>query len=122
MGNGSEPQDCTGSLCGYGVASGRIGCQSGDGSCWSASIIEAKQSNFHTADLEKATRDIRAILDGIPSPGEGLTLSFVHTRMGTILAWVAHGEPYPSGTITWSNTDAEIAEALGLILDQPRAA
>ena len=115
MGNGSEPPpDCTGSACGYGIAGGQAGCQSGDGSCWSARMIDAMQSDFHPAELQNATKQIQTILNSISPPREDLKLSFVHTRMGSILAWVKHGT-YTTDAITSANTDAEIAEALGLI-------
>lgn len=123
MGNGSGPAaDCTGSLCGYGITKGRIGCQSGDGSCWSASLVDAKLSAFYTQELKNATRQIKSILDSIPSPGDGLKLSFVHTRLGTLLAWVNHGEQYTTETVTWADTDENIVEALGLILDTEQPA
>lgn len=116
MGNGSEPPpDCTGSACGYGIAGGQAGCQSGDGSCWSARLVDARESDFHPTDLQNATRQIQTIIDSITPPREGLMLSFIHTRMGSILAWVNHGGTPTAGTITSANTDAEIAEALGLI-------
>lgn len=116
MGNGSEPSpDCTGSACGYGIAGGQAGCQPGDGSCGSARLVDARESDFHPAELQNATRQIQAILNAISPPREGLKLSFIHTRMGTILAWVKHGGTYTADAITSANTDAEIAEALGLI-------
>lgn len=118
MGNGSGPAgDCTGSLCGYGITKGQIGCQSGDGSCWSAFLVQAEQSAFHTEELQNATRQIKAILESISSPGGGLKLSFVHTRLGTLLAWVNHGTQYTAETVTWADTDEKIVEALGLVLD-----
>ncbi|MGB7207043.1 MAG: hypothetical protein WBD27_00145 [Pyrinomonadaceae bacterium] len=123
MGNGSGAAgDCTGSLCGYGITKGRIGCQSGDGSCWAASLVDAKLSPFYTQELKNATRQIKSILDSINSPGDGLKLSFVHTRLGTLLAWVNHGEQYTTETVTWADTDENIVQALGLILDEEQTA
>ncbi len=117
MGNGVPPVDCTGNDCGYGVVNGRVGCVSGDGSCVSSQLLEAKVSDFHDRYLQDATRDIKAILDGIPPDSRGRKLSFLRTHLGTLLAWVEHPENLAEDAVTINSGDAEIINALGLILD-----
>lgn len=116
MANG-EIGDCSGQFCGWGVASGRAGCTTGDGSCWTARIVEAQPSIFHDNQLIAATRQIRSILSDLRPP-EGRTLSFVHTPFGTLLAWVEHGRVEDGEVITIGNTPEEIADALGLIVEE----
>lgn len=110
-------RDCTGTLCGYGVTRS-VGCTSGDGSCRAVKMLRAKSSDFHDQYLQDATRDIIAALDAIPLDSRGRELSFLHTNMGTLLAWVEHPEYLPAGAVTAKDDDAKLAEALGLILDE----
>jgi hypothetical protein len=116
MGNGINIlEGCTGRLCGYGIANGKAGCSSGGGSCTAAKLLEAAPSEFHDQCLIDATQAIRGILEGIPADRYGRKLSFLHTNMGSLLAWVGHGEAVPANAVTADHADATIAEALGLI-------
>ena len=109
-----EPGDCVGRLCGYGVAHGKVGCDSGDGSCWAARLLEADVSGFHDETLQEATLRIKAILDAIPPDADGRKLSFVHTENGTLLAWVNHAAGLPPDAVTYSDDPDMVAAALRL--------
>lgn len=104
---------CGGSMCSFGAFGGGLGCESGDGSCWTAFMAEADSSTqFHDQELYDATAEIQKILDGISKPTDGRKLSFVHTEEGTILAWVKHGIPFPAGAVTYKNGHAKVKAAL----------
>lgn len=113
MGNGIS-SDCSGRLCGYGAKSG-VDCAGGIGSCWAANLLEARVSGFHDARLQAATRQIKSILEGIGQDSEGRKLSFVHTKMGTMLAWVGHVDRLGDDVVTYDSPDEELARTLGLI-------
>lgn len=115
MSNG-ETADCSGELCGWGFASGRVGCTTGNGSCWNARMVEAQPSAFHDHQLIAATREIRSILSRLQPP-EGRTPSFIYTPYGTLLAWVEHTR-LDGDVITSDSPPEAIADALGLIVEE----
>jgi hypothetical protein len=104
--------DCSGRLCGYGAFDDGLGCDSGPGTCWVAYLLEAEESSFHDETLQNATQQIKKILDDIPADREGRKLSFVHTKQGTLLAWVQHGVSFPEGTVTIEDGHDELMRAL----------
>ncbi len=106
--------DCSGGLCGFGARS-RVDCVGGNGSCWNVKLLEAKRSEFHDEKLQRATWAIRLILDDIGQDSQGRTLSFVHTKMGTILAWVGHPETIADDVVTYDSPNEALARTLGLI-------
>jgi hypothetical protein len=78
-------------------------------------LLDANPSTFHDDYLIQATLEINEILQRLPKDPEGRKASFLHTRMGTLLAWVRHGATsVPPGAVTAKNDDATIAKALGL--------
>lgn len=122
MSNGNfSPADCTGRLCGYTVHKGSVGCSSGNGSCRVSAMLEAKVSDFHTEAIQRATREIKAILERVHKEDErvrrGRKLSFLFTNLGCLLAWVDHGEvitPEDDEIVTSEDDDETIAKALGI--------
>ena len=105
--------NCFGSACGWGAFDNEIGCHVDDGSCWTAMMVEAEESAFHDAELQKASAEISAILDRI-EPKKGRKLSFVHTEEGTLLAWVGHGVEFPKHAVTFKDGQDKIKKALKL--------
>jgi len=119
----SEPGGHCRGLCGWGRSDRRMDCDPGGGSCFHAIFLEAEESDFHDKALKDATSQIRSILAAIPPDAEGRSLSFVHTKMGTILAWVSHGRGFGPDPVTYEDDDAAVAAALGLTPpDPPKAA
>jgi hypothetical protein len=104
-------RDCSFQL--YGNA---MSCFSGDPTCDMVNILEAEESDFHDLSLIKATSAIKGIIANIPPDPNGRNLSFIHTNMGTLLAWVEHGETAIEGAVTADDDDATITAALKLIL------
>lgn len=104
---------CGGSMCSFGAFSSKLGCESGDGSCWTAFMAEADNTTlFHDQELYDATTEIQRILNGITKPTDGRTLSFVHTEEGTILAWVQHGVPFPGNAVKFKHGHTKVKAAL----------
>jgi len=94
---------------------GDANCQAGTGSCTVAQIAEADFSVFHDETLMKATQQIKQILEAIPPDPQGRTLSFLHTSMGSLLAWVRHGATdIPEDAVTAQDDDATVVRALKL--------
>lgn len=140
MGDELVLTDCGGSLCGYAFSReaaaqtkdeisfsvpGDGGCDIGNGSCWQAYFVEARDSRFHPKQLQDATARIKEILDPLVKGPDGRTLSFVHTPFGTLLAWIKHGQRFAGDVITSESSPEEIAEALGLVnvgCDRPATA
>lgn len=120
MSNGNIGTDCSGRTCGYGAFDGDLGCTDGQ-SCSQARMLNAKESKFHDASLADASRKIDEILSSIPADPSGRQLSFLHTKMGTMLAWVRHDVDVPKGSSTAESPDEELSAALGLT-DPPKAA
>jgi hypothetical protein len=78
-------------------------------------LLEAEASEFHDATLIDATRRISEIFESIPADSEGRKLSFLHTRFGTMLAWVHHGAKEISpDAVTAKDDDDTLARALRL--------
>ena len=120
MANGNIGTDCTGRTCGYVAFDGDLGCTDGS-SCSQARMLSAQESKFHDAALADASRKIDSILSSIPPDPSGRQLSFLHTKMGTMLAWVRHDVEVPETCATAHSSDDELSAALGLI-DPPKAA
>ena len=92
-----------------------VACEVGTSTCTGANLLEAETSQFHDANLAEATRKIREILEGIPHDPQGRELVFLHTRLGSLLAWVEHRGKIPADQgIRPDADDATIAKALRL--------
>ena len=101
--------------CDFNVANEEASCSEGGNSCSQAILLTAEPSIFHDDYLIQATLEINEILQRLPKDPEGRKASFLHTRMGTLLAWVRHGATdVPPGAVTAKNDDATIAKALGI--------
>lgn len=105
---------CRAGNCGYQAKDDKVGCSTAPGNCRPVSLLEAEASGFHDASLIAATTAIKGILANIPADANGRTLSFIHTNMGTLLAWVEHGHDAWEGAVTGEDDDATIAAALKL--------
>jgi hypothetical protein len=105
---------CKAGRCGHQIKGDSVGCTTGPGNCIPVSLLEAEESGFHDSNLIDATRSIKDILASIPQDANGRTLSFLNTRMGTLLAWVEHGQEAWDGAVTGEDDDATIADALKL--------
>ncbi len=90
-------------------------CLKGAGGCFSpAKLLQARESEMHTAELIKATNAINKILANIPEhPTCGLTI--LHLKQGTLLAWVEHGGTEIKDGITADSDPALVAEHFNLI-------
>ena len=104
--------DCTNRTCGFGIDND-AGCTDGE-SCSGAVMLRADTSPFHDATLQQASQDIQAVLNTIPKDPSGRQLSFLHTPMGTMLAWVRHDLHVPSNAIRASSPKAKLEKALKL--------
>lgn len=101
--------------CDYSIDGESASCSAGQGSCTVAQLLEAEPSGFHDENLMGATQQIREILAAIPPDPAGRTLSFIHTNMGNLLAWMDHsGAEVPAGAVTAQDDDETIARALKL--------
>ena len=90
-------------------------CVTSTGSdCLQCKLLEAEPSEFHDEQLVEATRKIKAILDAIPPDPKGRQLSFINTRMGTLIAWVRPGGAPRKGAVTSKDDDATVKKALGI--------
>ena len=107
---------CRAGNCGHQILDDKVGCAVGPGDCFQVSFLEAEESGFHDCHLVEATGAIKDILAKIPADPDGRTLSFLNTRMGTLLAWVEHGHDAWEGAVTAEDDDATIAAALKLKL------
>ncbi|MBA2379905.1 MAG: hypothetical protein H0V76_10080 [Blastocatellia bacterium] len=106
---------CTGKQCGYNVSPSKsVGCDEGDGSCITAMMVMAEESDFHSSELQQASEDIQKIIDGIDQKGETRKLSFLATHRGIMLAWVEHDRPAKEGDLTASSDPADLEAALGI--------
>lgn len=111
---------CHGVDCGFAESGGDLGCTSG-GSCFEAMMLEASESKFHDARLVEATQKINDILASIPKDPQGRQLSFLHTNLGTMLAWVRHDMDVPDSAIKADSPNDLIIESLGLVNPPYRA-
>lgn len=113
----------------FGVCSGRdsncewvhnpgpLACESSNVStCNVVNILEAEESDFHDSNLIAATAAIKQILANIPPDENGRNLSFLHTNMGQLLAWVNHGAEPVEGGVRANDDDDTVAAALKLKL------
>lgn len=100
--------------CSFQFADESLSCIAGGGDCRIVLLLEAEESDFHDSRLIEATRAIKEIVAKIPPDENGRNLSFIHTNMGTLLAWVEHGEEPIARAITAKSGDAEVAAALKL--------
>jgi hypothetical protein len=91
--------------------------QSGDGLtcsdkgsfyCNPAFLLCGTISKFHTEELEKATRQINAILEQVPQHDDQTKLSILQTPHGLFLAWTQESDE----GVTIDNED-EIKKFLG---------
>ena len=105
---------CSGRRCDYALYDGSLGCVTGSRTCANAGFLEAGESDFHDENLVNATAALNAVLAMVPEDEEGRKLSFIHTNMGTMLAWSKHGENVPEDAIGPGHDDKVIAEALNL--------
>ena len=106
---------CTGSTCVWVVVRGQGQCDDGaSATCVACSLLEADASDFHDQSLIEATRKIKRILAAIPEDSRGRQLSFLHTNMGTLLAWLSHDGKASRGGVTAEDDDATVAKALKL--------
>ncbi|HVQ37866.1 MAG TPA: hypothetical protein VMS31_10060 [Pyrinomonadaceae bacterium] len=116
----SSPTDCLGETCQWSTPANPTGgqgnpiCEPGNGGCSPATLLEANESGFHDQQLVEATRKIKRVLAKIPPDPAGRKLSFCHTKMGTVLAWVQHGGKAKGKRVTANDDDATVAKALGL--------
>ncbi|MCW5956859.1 MAG: hypothetical protein KIT61_09750 [Pyrinomonadaceae bacterium] len=104
---------CKGLDCGFGKVGGDLACTDG-GSCFKAEMLTASESIFHDAALVKATQAIKDALAAVPADPNGRQLSFIHTKMGTMLVWVRHDIEVPPGSINAASSDEELINALGI--------
>src|SRR5215831_18489901 len=88
---------CVGRSCGWNSFSNTIACTSGDGSCLSAEFLSADESEFHTAELVRATEHIRTAL-GMIKKRHDRKLALLNTPFGVLLAWVNHDIDVPEGS------------------------
>jgi hypothetical protein len=92
-------------------------CDSGGSGCSLAPLLEAEPSDFHDQALIDATQQINQILAAIPPDSQGRTISFLYTRLGTLLAWVQHGSgEVDPDAVTAEDDNETVIEALGLIV------
>lgn len=111
-----DPPICDSVSCDFQKPKGPLSCVDGGGNCGRVKILEAEESDFHDCNLINATRAIKAIIELIPPDPNGRNLSFLHTKMGTLLAWVEHGGTPIEGAITGNDDNAKVAAALNLKL------
>lgn len=110
---------CRGRTCGYAVYGGDMGCDEG-GSCFEAIMLEAKESSFHDADLKKATLEIKRILEPLQEKCGDRQLTFVQTKLGTLLAWVRHDIEVPADAVREDSSEEDTIKALGLLIPDSR--
>ena len=106
---------CLDSLCDYNAAVGRVACVGGGGGYARAIARDASLSDFYDVNLRDATYAMRKILGRIPQDERGRVLALLNTRNGFLLAWVEHSDEEPEPGVTVSNSEEEIARALGLV-------
>jgi hypothetical protein len=106
--------DCSSRTCGFAEFSGELGCTDG-GSCFEARMLTLKESNFHDAALAKATQQIMEALQAIPPDPNGRQLSFLQTKMGTMLAWVRHDVEVPKDAVKEDSPEEDLVRSLGIV-------
>ena len=84
-------------------------------------MLDLNESPFHDAALVKASQEIQAILDTVRPDAYGRQLSFLHTQMGTVLAWVRHDIEVPADAVRAASPNDEVIKALGIRTQQAAA-
>jgi hypothetical protein len=112
MQNSEVHSDCRGGNCGFGIWGDDLNCGGPGRDCGLAEFLECEESNFHDANLVKATTAIRAVLSLIPPDQDGRNLSLIQTSIGVVLAWVNHTDAVIEGAITQDSDADEILTAL----------
>ena len=119
MTDASQRVGCSGNRCDWALTGpGQPPvCVEGESTCASAQLLPAAVSTFHDQALAALTQQINALLAAVPPDPAGRKLSFLHTRQGTLLAWVDHDTALVdmTGAVTAASDDAAIAQALGLL-------
>ncbi len=111
----SSPIESCKQGCDWHRSNGEASCSESGNSCSQAYFLPAEPSFFHDEALIQATQDLNEILGSLPQKADGRKLSFIHTRMGTLLAWVRHGATtVPAGAVTAKDDDKTIAASLKL--------
>lgn len=106
-----------GASCKWVHSPGPLSCIEGDpATCNIVNLLEAEESDFHDCNLIEATAAIKEILAKIPADPNGRNLSFLHTNMGQLLAWVEHGGTSVEGEVTADSDDETVAATLKLKL------
>jgi hypothetical protein len=107
--------DCDGSRCDWSWTKSGISCNSGEGGCFNPIFCEAELSDFHTAELEEATKKIKRIIAQIPKDPRGRKLSLCLTHRGFLLTWTTRGKGRVAKTaVTRHESDAKVDRALKL--------
>jgi hypothetical protein len=114
MENIDNENPCRGGDCGWGYWDESLNCGGSGVGCAEAYFLECEESDFHDANLVKATRAIKAILAMIPNDINGRNLSLLQTKLGVVLAWTEHTETYQGGGITRDSDDADVINALNI--------
>ncbi len=112
----NDSNACLEGGCAWGLWEDEFGCGHGSGGCALANFLECEESNFHDANLVKATTAIRAILSLIPPDPRGRNLSLVQTNLGVVLAWVDHSNEPRTGGITKDSDNETVISALKIKL------
>jgi hypothetical protein len=110
-----QSENCSGKQCGYGITKDAVGCSQGPGSCFTAAMLVATESEFHDKTLYDAAQQINAILNAIPADPKGRKLSFLATQEGAMLAWVDHNMQIPPDAVKPDAPFETIAKALGVV-------
>lgn len=114
MGNDIGVNLCILGGCSFFV-NGGASCVPGGNSCTEARMLVADPSAFHDDILIEATRRINEILEGLPKDADGRKASFLHARIGTLLAWVKHGEEsIPEDAVTAESDSETLRKALNV--------
>lgn len=106
--------ECGFGACDFFVEGEFAACMPGAGSCTSADCLEAEPSGFHDQHLIEATQKIREILAAIPADPQGRKLSFLHTKTGSLLAWVKQESVVRKNGVTGKDDYEKVAKALKL--------
>lgn len=113
---------CTSSTCDWTLTGENFPvCVNGAGSCQNAKLLVAEVSNFHDQVLADVTQQINALLQAIPPDPAGRKLSFMHSPLGTLLAWVQHGgvgvtSEATENAVRATSAEAALVQALRLVI------
>lgn len=110
--------ECSGKACGWSRGRGAedrgLGCDAGDGSCSSAFLLQSELSDSNPHEIRDVTEQINNLLNPLLRGPDGKTLSFLHTKFGTVVRYVKHGQPHAVNRVTWQSSNEDVAWALGL--------